>query len=86
MGAEGKGSVKQTMHDVDKVETVQRQQGKDNIAKAYWGNRVVRETGSRSRLLKAETDSGIDSMNLKHEVSQPRCSPFSLESWQRKSW
>jgi len=25
-------------------------------------------------------------MNLKHEVSQPRCCPFSLESRQRKSW
>ena len=75
--AECKEGVKQTMHEVDKVEAVQRQQGKHNIAKAYWGNRVVRETGGRCRLLKAETDSGIDSMNRKHEVSQPKCCPFS---------
>jgi hypothetical protein len=35
--AEGKGSVKQTMHEVDKVEAVQRQQGKRSKRKRIGG-------------------------------------------------
>ena len=51
--AECKGSVKRTMHEVDKVEAVQRQQGKRNKRK-----RIGEPSGEGNRKQKPSVKSG----------------------------
>jgi len=48
------------MHEVVKVEAVQRQQGKRNKRKRKCGNRVEKETGSRSLLWKRRQAQGLN--------------------------